>query len=885
MGEGHRLMRNTIILTGILFVAVVVASVFYFAGLDKDEQAKSKLYEQLPADAVWIASFQNDDLLDNVFDGFPIFKALLGYETVRKLNRVRHDLLGAGLGSQTPDAALLLSVHPVPDDSLTYLLSMQLGRNTHTEGLYKAIGSDYGNFGVAWPDSASQAYFALSVPGFSTPLFVTVSDGVTMASPSRALIQRVTDQTHPTLPANTIGYFVKADEENSLLKLHVVQHNLGGLAQHLTNGKGGAYLSLLENIGEQSSLHMNYKSDALIFSGFSEIKAPEHYLSLFVSQSPVSQQIKHLFPANTATYLSFGISDFERFHAGNLALLEQEGQLAQMRDQHRIILDRNGVSIQDDLMPQWGDEFAIIELDTRETLAAFKLRDTMAFKQVIGNISTPYPDSMYRFNNSNLLHYAFGEVVRAFARPYFMIVDDYLVCANHTSTLRQFAQNISSGITLSSTPGYRALDELQGNTGNVSFFVHVDNARRIVSGKLKPKFAKQYNDTTQFGYSDFYAWSVQLSGNGNNFFANLYAPFTDKESPGATPTWTFDLNGRLAATPAVLAYDDTSRFILAQSSNHILHALDFQGQRLWNAQLPGIMLGIPQQLADSSIVLTTETRLYRFDTDGNPLPGFSLELSAQATAGASVIEHDSLLRIFVPTAHALLVYDGSGNLIPDWENKNFEDATLSGVQIVSTHDNTVAIAVATTDGTLYIFDEHGNTIQQHELVSGLESGPTLMALDGNLGSILTMVTDTLGNTHGYTLTGEATRFTVDPIAGPHRLHTANLAGDTQAELVYLEPRSVTMYAYPDSTYAFRYELGQDIDLERVRFFEISQNHHGIGIPTPASGLIYLLRGDGTLMDGFPSEGGPYFHYGRASRGNPAFLLTSKNDRRLYLFQW
>lgn len=873
-------MRNTIILTGILFVGVVLASVYYFAGLDRDEQAKSKLYEQLPDDAVWIAAFQDNELIDKVFDGFPIFKSILGDEAIRQLDRIRHDLLATGTvapASAEPD--ILLSVHPVGQDSLGYLLSMQLSRGTHTENLFKAIHSGPADYQVAWADTAGHRYFALSVAGFSRPLFVTVADGITMASPSLALIERIASQAYTRLPARPIDYFVENSTENSLVKLHVVQHNLGPLARHLTAGRPGVYLSLLDSLGGQASLHLNYKSDALIFSGFSELNAPDHYLALYSTQSPVAQQAKHLFPANTASYLSFGISDFERFHQGNLALLEQEGRLAQMRDQHRIILDRTGISIQDDLLPQWDDEFALVELATRENLAVVKLRDTAAFFQVAQALSTPYPDSIYRFNHSNLLHYSFGEVVQSFARPYFMVMGDYLVCANHTSTLFQVAQDVSSGITLSSTPGYRAFDELQGNSSNVTFFGHVENASRIISGKLKPAFQKLYNDTARFGYADFYAWSIQLSGNGGNFFTNLYAQYIDQGSPGASPTWTFDLNGRLAAPPGVFAYDDTSQFILAQSSNHILHAIDFNGKRLWNAQLPGIILGAPRQLADSSIVLATESRLYRFDTRGDASPGFSLELPQPAVATQLVAERDSLIRIFVPAQDALLVYDDRGQPVPEWENIALEGKVVA---TVAANDDTVAIVLATDAGQLYFLDINGQTLRQHALHAGLGNG--LAAMHHPEGT-MAVAADTLGNLHAYPLNGESATWQTASATGMRRLDAVDIAGDALPEVVGLEPRSVATYAYPDSAYLFRYELGQDIDLDRVRFFEISQNHYGIGLPTPANGLVYLLRGDGTLLEGFPREGGPYFYYGRAARGKPAFFLTSKNDRKLYFFQW
>lgn len=879
-------MKNTLILTGILFVAVVVASVYYFAGLDRDDQVKTRLYEQLPDDTAWIITFQNDELLDNVLDGFPIFKAILGGESIRKLNRIRHDLLGTNqLGISDAEQDLLISVHPVERDSLSYLISLVLKGTPNTETLYKQVQSISGDFSVSWSDTVSHSHFALSVNGFEKPLFVTIKNNIIMSSPSLTLIERLSNESYIPLPKNTIDYFIAANEKNSLLKLHVIQKNMGRIARRLTAGSPGTYLSLLDSIQGPASLHMNYKSDALILSGFSELNTSDQYLSLFTSESPVAQQVKHLFPANTATYLSFGISDFERFHRGNLALMEKSGRLSQMHDQHRIIEERNGVSIQEDLLPQWGNEFALVELANRENLAVFALRDTGSFRNIVDNISTSYPDSIYRFNNSNLLQYSFGEAVEALSRPYFMVLGDYLVCANHTSTLRQFHSDLSAGNTLSSTLGYRTFNEIQGNTSNISFFVHVENAHRIITGKLKSQFENLYTDTTQLGFSDFYAWSIQLSGNGNNFFTNIYAQYIDKASPGYTPKWAFDLEGRLAAPPSVFYYDDTSRFILAQSSSHILYAIDFKGNNLWNARLPSIVLGTPQQLKDGSIVLATESRLYRFDKNGEPLTGFSIELSATATAGATVIDKDGHVKIFVPSTDGLMVYDDYGELLTEWGNKTLKGTTVSDIKTSTTLKDTTLLVVVTETGQLHFLNEQGQTINSQPLVAGFSGGPAVVTTGDDMDELLVFVTDTLGYTRSYSMHGISEQYLTEPNPFATQIYTTNITGLDPPGLVYVEPRSVVSFRYPDSIYTFRYELGQDINLEGVQLIEVSKNNYAVGISTPANGLIYVIKGDGTLADGFPREGGPHFYYSGPSSRNPTFLLTSQNDRRLYLFEW
>ncbi len=128
-----------------------------------------------------------------------------------------------------------------------------------------------------------------------------------------------------------------------------------------------------------------------------------------------------------------------------------------------------------------------------------------------------------------------------------------------------------------------------------------------------------------------------------------------------TPLWTFELNGGPSAAPTVLRYDGANRFILVQDTYHILHAISTTGKKLWNAQLGGPILDSIQQLPDRSLVFATAERLYRIDTEGDPLPGFSLRLPQGATQGAvASTESGDRIRIDVPTRSGLLSVDGRG---------------------------------------------------------------------------------------------------------------------------------------------------------------------------------------------------------------------------------
>jgi len=128
--------------------------------------------------------------------------------------------------------------------------------------------------------------------------------------------------------------------------------------------------------------------------------------------------------------------------------------------------------------------------------------------------------------------------------------------------------------------------------------------------------------------------------------------------------WAFELTARAVRQPSVHRTSDGGRFILIQDAYHILHAVSADGRKLWNAQLPGAILDSIVQLPDGSLVFTTATRLYRIDTEGDPLPGFSLRLPRRAVNGVQLADgNPDALRIDVPADNRILTYDGRGRLL------------------------------------------------------------------------------------------------------------------------------------------------------------------------------------------------------------------------------
>src|SRR5690606_31887169 len=138
-------------------------------------------------------------------------------------------------------------------------------------------------------------------------------------------------------------------------------------------------------------------------------------------------------------------------------------------------------------------------------------------------------DDIYRFRNGNILYALYGEPFKNMSRPYVSRVDDVLVISNSSNQLRNYLNDFRRKDLLTGTLGFKNFEKLQGNEANVTLFVHNKNAFSKILNSLPRHYQASFRDKENFGFQDFYSWSVQLSGNNGNFSSQIYALYKSKD--------------------------------------------------------------------------------------------------------------------------------------------------------------------------------------------------------------------------------------------------------------------------------------------------------------------------------------------------------------------
>lgn len=813
----------------------------------------------------------------------------MGKDLQHELNYLYKYLLTSQEFSElTNKQSIYFSFHP-RKEQVDWLLTIPFSTQISPKETATLLGRSIGDIGHITGDSTQTGTFEIKLDEFKKPFFIAFREGAAFVSHQQELVNKVLDDKAPHLSPSFLQELAKNNHknDNSIFNLHLNHSELFKLVNNFIKTKPGNNIQLLEGLQGMSSLNMNFKSDALMFSGVSTIDqaaSAGNYLALYTSQQAIEGDLKQILPANTAAYVSFATSNYALLHQELVNLLNKRKQLNRISDQLKLIRSSKKLDIDSTLLSQWGNEFASVELNTRENIGIVKLKDSVTFVETIATISTATTENIRRFDNSNLLYYSFGDPMLAFQRPYFTVVGNFLICANTISTLQQFRKQHTDKQLLVNTVPFIEFDKLQSNKSNITFFLQNENAKQNLTRTLKSTFEKAYNDTANFDFKNFYALSYQLSGYDGNFYSNFSSKYILPETSAAQAAWETELSSEISYPPTVWKYTDTSNFILTQDKSHRVYAFSEEGKELWRMGLSGAILGEVTQLADKSLLFNTPDRLYRFLPNGELFNGFPIVLPYTATYGLTLYATDEdNLKIFIPAGQHISAFDASGNELKEWKNKTVGNPIIDGLKLALLDGYNYVISL-TDKGQVYLFNHNGSLVSllEQKKESAFKNTFGLEITPGEPADSRIITTDTSGTLLSTYFDKNQQQTNLGSWSENHFFTTKNIQGDSIPELIFTDKDQLYTYTSKDSTLLFRHTFNAAISSPPL-FFPTENRRFVVGIATDAK-LLYAFETDGSIIKGFPTEGFSPFYYGKLKNDGHRYLLVSKDGRKLSAYK-
>lgn len=471
-----------------------------------------------------VFEFSNDNGFYDIFSGNTLLEDITGQEKMNELSELRSKILLHPLLKNFFDQQhIYISLHGQQRDSIDFLITIA-GSETFSIGHWQQLAKQP-NTGmiikniILGKKEAYDIYFNDLKKRF---YLVNRGDHIFSGSFSRELAL----QSALYQPVKTGNDFLQIpDQQNSssLANLYINYGQLTPLFDQLFVSKNTALFRELRKLPALAGLTLNYKTDALMFNGFTSIRENKlsSYLSVFRNQQPVVRHLKDIFPSTTAYSACFALSDTKRFMNDLDSYDNNAGWNAEKTDLFARVKSETGVQLNTSFNNLLTGEFAIVTTRFDEKLAIIALKNGMQMRPLMVDISKMENDDIGQFKYDKLPFYLLGDAFGVLTHPYFMIIDNYLILANSTRELDSYKDSYQNHKFLSNMPAYTDFDNSLAERSNVAFFLHFRNVFPLLRRDMKPALSTIF-DPGDEGRNKFYALSYQFSAADRNFYTNFY---------------------------------------------------------------------------------------------------------------------------------------------------------------------------------------------------------------------------------------------------------------------------------------------------------------------------------------------------------------------------
>jgi hypothetical protein len=516
-------MKKQIIITLILLAVTAFVTVVYFKNLNPPGTRTNQVMDSIPGNASLIFEFNNDKGFYDIFKDNKLFAAVIGKQKLGLLDTLRQQLLqNPILSKYFTGQNIFISLHPSKPDGIDLLLSMSPA-NGFEPDLFDQLSKKTNSGLLVTPiRTAGRSGYNIYISALKKRFYIiNKGNNVFSGSFSKELIDQSVSHKNKT-DKEPFVLLSEQQSNNSLANLYVNYTELSPLFEQLFKNKNTDIFKNFKLLPALATLSLNYRSDAIMFNGSTTVQnsGPLSYLNLFIGQQPVINHLKDIFPSTTAYSTNFSVSNPLKFGA-NLTDWQNKTGLAAERDQlFSKVKAEAAVKIKTEFNSLLGNEFAIVTTRFFEKFAIISVKDGSKLKLIITAISTMNDESIGQLSYDKLPFFLLGDAFSIFRKPYFMIIDNYLILANSNAELASYYDTYINRKFLNKNEQYNQFDNLLAAQSNVAFFFHFKNAQPILERDMDPDV---YNDFKSFdpGWKNFYAASFQFTAVDKNFYTNF----------------------------------------------------------------------------------------------------------------------------------------------------------------------------------------------------------------------------------------------------------------------------------------------------------------------------------------------------------------------------
>ncbi len=831
------------------------------------------------------------------YETFQLFRDNVNFiDSILKNNPVAADIFG--------NRKMYISVHTQSNHGMEYLYCIALEKANMKDKLDEVVKA------VCRPDAIYRNFeygnsIVTSVKKSETDsaFYYTQYQGVFIASYSLLLTESAIDQLNKGGSMLKDSYFVKAVEssgKNVEVNIYINYARFPGYLQVFVKSESASSFETLTKIAEWSELDMNLRPEGVMLNGFTYPNdTAAHYLNLFTVQKPQQVEFPAVLPANTATFLFFGIGDILSFYNDYKIHLKRIKDLERYEQEVKNINNTYDVDIELSMFSWMGSEFGVCITEPKaatfseNTYAVFRARKPELASDLLSGLVKSLSEKQgaaeqevyqeYTITNINLpqiLPRLFGSAFEQMQTSYYTIVGDYVVFGNSIQSVKNYINYYIADKTLGKDVYFSTYSENLSSTFNVFAYSSPSRSQYIIDSYANRETSKELKKSEET-LRKFEGLSIQMSSNGKAFYTNVYLKYNSDYSGTKANVFEARLDTTASEKPVFLknSFSGENEIFVQDDANNV-YLINSMGTILWKKQIPEKINGKVHQVdvyknGKFQILFGTTNFIYLVDRKGEDVPKYPIELESPATSPLSVFDYDGKrdYRLFVACKNKkVYCLDIKGETVKGWGFKKTNEMVTQPVIHVRAGGKDF-IVIAETDGKLNILDRKGS--DKAKIKEKFRFGNNTMQTFGGMIAF----TDSTGKVYTISMNGKTEKVTPKEFTSHHHFVYGDINSDKTPELIFSDLNELFVYnARGETMFGHKFESETNLPPIIIETWDGKR----LGAVCNGSSEVFIFAADGSVEDDFPLAGNTLFDVVVGNGDAPSMLATvSGNTVMIY----
>ena len=795
---------------------------------------------------------------------------------------------------------MILSINASSEQNLDLLLLIKLQNRHQSSAFRNIVESAFGNDAIIVAQKINGKKINKVVLKNSDEIFAyVIKEGVFIGSYHIPLIEEALEQMNSgnTIDNNSLFKKVKLTAGKRVnANLYVNFNKLNSMLSAFTKDDFNEYADLCKYFADWSELDLLIKDNELLLNGYTITSdSLSRYLGAFKDQTPQKIEITNILPFNTTLIYDMGFEDFQTFFNKNKNYSKAYG--TDMLKKISGINSKYNINVEKYMIPWIGNEVAMISTAnhtydfSEKSFVVIHSKNIADAKKKLKALSNKIPGGSrnitfknYKINKlsiSNLLPALFGSAFSKIKNNYYTFIDNYVIFANSSSSIKDFLNVYLSGKSLDLNENFKDFSDNISENSNLFFYFDFRNSHELLKLYLKEEYFSEIKNKIDYLHN-FQAVAFQLSSINRMFYTSIYLKNNQMYKEENRAIWKNNLNSDIVGKPYfVKDHTNNTYNIIVFDKENTMYLIDNNGNILWDILLDGQVISEVFEVdyyknRKIQYLFNTENSIYLIDLKGRDVANYPKKLVTKATNGLVVfdyVKNKNYRVVFAGADKKIYNYQIDRKAVKGWAYPKSKSIVNGKIQHLIA-GNRDYIVIPDVDGNVKIIQRNGKNriIVRGNFVNGLNSDFYVNKTNSK-GVLIT--TNDKGHLIYIKKSGQTASTIFDDFSSDHYFLYEDFDMNGTKDFIYLDKNKLTVFDRFKSK-IFEYTFDEDVNTKPI-IIPVSSYENLLGIILTKTKQIYLFDNKGNVVISSGITGEMPFNVGSLNNNKDLNLVVGSGN--------